>query len=743
MTTRIFTPPLFATNDVAPVGKVPGGTRYNPVASAEAFSEAWRAWLKQWTDICSFYSTTVSNNPDGLLGKAIPMLTSLGIPIRVHTAGLSGYRPGITLPGNTPAQNGIACANQDYTLFVAPIQNAGGVLRHMYFDSMTRRSIINGASAAPHAAFKTMDPAGTNNSLLYTAAISGLVGNSVRVRYAVAGIGTALTIGTATDAVVFAQDAFGRTVANGWGPADVGNSWTVFQTASDYAVNGGVATMRVPTAAGTRRADITFSGGSTADQVATVGFSLSAIPVGNNISVGVWLRFADASNQYRFHAVIHPDGTVSGQLLKDVAGVITTVVGETFVNGLVLTAGVKLLMSAAVKGTTLAIRVWPDGTDRPVTALASATVTSLADGAGMSLVAITNGSVTNVPITVSWYSVATTSYPTTGDITVNIQTNGTGAAISTAAQVLSKVNLDATAQLLVRVTNATGNDGSGIVGALGFSNLHDGDDGWNLTALQVAQGIGGYINQMQALVATIEGYTWHESQVLCPYNGKPGYSSQAYPANQQPDFKDTIDTVLTYLSGVGLLALLEAFHDDDVPENDNNLTPSSHQFADDWFARHFVIQTQLAGYGVKYGISFGALWGGTPGVTGAPVGYASDRQWQTDSLAFLGQLVTKHNTSYPAVPRFDIIEGMGFQFNPRTLAPDTVPYSFMDTYERWLVAYAAPAFARSSTAAPGAAFTTAARRAALTTTGAGAALATTARRGTAGTTSGGASVATA
>ncbi len=292
-----------------------------------------------------------------------------------------------------------------------------------------------------------------------------------------------------------------------------------------------------------------------------------------------------------------------------------------------------------------------------------------------------------MPITVTWDSVAATSYPTTGDITVNVATDGAGAASSTATQVKDKVNLDATAQLLVSVTNASGNDGTGIVGALAFANLHDGDDGWNLTATQVAQGIEAYINRMQVLCPTIEGYTWHESQVLIPYNGVAGYSSQTYPTNQQPDFKDTIDTVLTYLAGVGLLPLIEAFHDDDAIENDDNTLPSSHQFADDWYARHFVIQQQFAGYGVKYGISFVTTWGGTPGAPSAPAGSASDALNQAGILSFLRNVIAKHHSSYVAVLHFDVIEGMFFQYHPQTLAPDTVAGSTMDTYERVMGAY--------------------------------------------------------
>lgn len=74
------------------------------------------------------------------------------------------------------------------------------------------------------------------------------------------------------------------------------------------------------------------------------------------------------------------------------------------------------------------------------------------------------------------YAVAGTNTPLTVGvvgqaITVNVATNGGGAATSTAAQVLAAIQASAAASALVYVSLATGNDGSGVVAALGSTAL--------------------------------------------------------------------------------------------------------------------------------------------------------------------------------------------------------------------------------------------------------------------------------
>lgn len=77
------------------------------------------------------------------------------------------------------------------------------------------------------------------------------------------------------------------------------------------------------------------------------------------------------------------------------------------------------------------------------------------------------------------YVVAGVSTPLTvsvagSAITVNVATNGSSAAISTAAQVKTAVDGNGPASALVSVANAAGNDGTGVVTALAATPLTGG-----------------------------------------------------------------------------------------------------------------------------------------------------------------------------------------------------------------------------------------------------------------------------
>jgi hypothetical protein len=60
------------------------------------------------------------------------------------------------------------------------------------------------------------------------------------------------------------------------------------------------------------------------------------------------------------------------------------------------------------------------------------------------------------------------------DVTVNSATNGSSVATSTGAQVRDAVNAHATASTMMKAENAPGNDGTGVVAAVAFTNLAGG-----------------------------------------------------------------------------------------------------------------------------------------------------------------------------------------------------------------------------------------------------------------------------
>lgn len=92
-----------------------------------------------------------------------------------------------------------------------------------------------------------------------------------------------------------------------------------------------------------------------------------------------------------------------------------------------------------------------------------------------------------VRIVVAGASTALSVSVATNDITINSATSAGSAATSTAAQVRTAVLASVPAMaLLGSVENATGNDGTGVVAALAFTNLAGGSDrDW-------ARGSGGW-----------------------------------------------------------------------------------------------------------------------------------------------------------------------------------------------------------------------------------------------------------
>jgi hypothetical protein len=83
------------------------------------------------------------------------------------------------------------------------------------------------------------------------------------------------------------------------------------------------------------------------------------------------------------------------------------------------------------------------------------------------------GTAITIAIVVSGNNTALSISVSTNAITINSATNGSGTAISTAAEVIAAIKAHAAANALVHVENKTGNDGTGAVVALSAANLID------------------------------------------------------------------------------------------------------------------------------------------------------------------------------------------------------------------------------------------------------------------------------
>ena len=220
-----------------------------------------------------------------------------------------------------------------------------------------------------------------------------------------------VTLASSTPTVI-ASDGFGRTVANGWGVADMGGTYTILGTASDYAVDGSSGTMKV--AAVTNRSALL--GTSALNTEISFRFALSALPVGGQEYVYGVLRHVSSTTEYRAKVRVAPNGNVFVEGTVVVNGVETDIAPEVRVTGVTATAGTYLWLRAQTTGTsptTVRMRAWLDGAAEPQVWQFSATNgAATLQVAGTPGVRVYTGSgTTNGPVTVRFDELLVVNLP--------------------------------------------------------------------------------------------------------------------------------------------------------------------------------------------------------------------------------------------------------------------------------------------------------------------------------------------
>jgi PKD repeat protein len=170
---------------------------------------------------------------------------------------------------------------------------------------------------------------------------------------------------TAGNPLVLAADAFGRTVANGWGTADTGGAWTITGTASQFKTTGSTGQITTPAGA-TRTAVLGNVLATDSDSVVTV--SLDKLPDVGSMYVNLGARQIGTSG-YRAKLKVDPSGAITMTLVRTINNADTTLATTTFPAG-TLTAGAKLQVRLQAQGTaptTLRARAWLAGTTEPTT----------------------------------------------------------------------------------------------------------------------------------------------------------------------------------------------------------------------------------------------------------------------------------------------------------------------------------------------------------------------------------------
>lgn len=203
-----------------------------------------------------------------------------------------------------------------------------------------------------------------------------------------------------------ATDAFGRTVANGWGTADLGGAWTNSGgAAADYNVAAGVGTA---SAGAVNSSRFTLLPGITnVDMDMQADNSVPVVATGASISTGLRMRQIDTNNYYYIEQIRSTGGTTSIQLVSRVAGVSTVIAGP--VSKGAYSAGQMWTIRARVVGNLLQAKLWlTSGTQPDLWDVEAVTSTLPAANPAGTRTILSTGNTNTLPVVSSWDNVRIT-----------------------------------------------------------------------------------------------------------------------------------------------------------------------------------------------------------------------------------------------------------------------------------------------------------------------------------------------
>ncbi|MEU2799061.1 hypothetical protein [Streptomyces sp. NPDC007117] len=194
-------------------------------------------------------------------------------------------------------------------------------------------------------------------------------------------------------------DAFGRTVASGWGVADTGQAWTTEGgSAADFSVASGTGRHSISTKNVFR---ITSAPVSTPDVNLSVDFSLSQAPTGNSCYVYICGRRTDDTHMYFARVQISESGAMYLTLRKR-DGTETAISVAPHTAPYTHTAGTWYRLRLAIVGSTLKGRLWPRASPEPTDWHVTATDTALVGAADVAVRSFLASAATNtLPVVVS------------------------------------------------------------------------------------------------------------------------------------------------------------------------------------------------------------------------------------------------------------------------------------------------------------------------------------------------------
>ncbi len=193
-----------------------------------------------------------------------------------------------------------------------------------------------------------------------------------------------------------AKDTFARTVATGWGSADIGGAWAYTGSTSLFAVANNTATMKLAAGSGpAARLPI-----ASTDTDLNMTFSFDKAATGGGQFVRAVVR-GDATNGYIGRVWAKADGTMVLYLSKVVAGTETDLGSKVLTTTYAANTAYTIRVQAWGSGTTnLRARMWKADANEPSTWSVSTTDTTAAlqTAGGVAIRGYLSGSAANAPV---------------------------------------------------------------------------------------------------------------------------------------------------------------------------------------------------------------------------------------------------------------------------------------------------------------------------------------------------------
>ena len=214
--------------------------------------------------------------------------------------------------------------------------------------------------------------------------------------------GTTTKTVTVTASVALAADVFERTLATGWGTADVGGAWTLGGTASRWSVSGGAGRVSLNAGDGYTAA---LAGVGSSDNEFQATVTTDKAPTGGGQYVSLLGRRVSSTQDYRAKVRFASTGAVAVWLTRN-EGATETVLTSVTVPGLTFAAGNPMqvrLQTYGTSPTTIRVKIWKAGTTEPTAWLLTGTdsTTALQAPGSIGLYAYLSGSTTNGPVAYS------------------------------------------------------------------------------------------------------------------------------------------------------------------------------------------------------------------------------------------------------------------------------------------------------------------------------------------------------